>query len=80
MANLTSSERARLPASEFALPGRRYPIDTPGRARNALARGSRFATESERATICRKVDARYPQIHAKSCPVPGHVRRAERMA
>jgi hypothetical protein len=47
---------------DFALPGQRYPIDTPGRARNALARGAQNATPAEQATIKRKVAAKYPAI------------------
>jgi len=78
---LTAEERRRLPLSDFAIPERRaYPIDTPKRARNALSRGSQFATPSERMRICEAVEHKYPRIHARSCPMPGHVSRAERMA
>jgi hypothetical protein len=51
-----------IPKTSFALPGQRYPIDTPGRARNALARGAQNATPAEQATIKRKVKAKYPAI------------------
>lgn len=38
---MKSSTRNALPSSKFALPGeRKYPVDTPGRARNAPARAS----------------------------------------
>ena len=39
MAKLTSSRRRALPTKEFALPGRKYPIDTENRARNTLRGG-----------------------------------------
>jgi hypothetical protein len=51
-----------LPASDFALSGRRYPIDTANRARNALARVAQHGSASEQATVRRKVAARYPSI------------------
>jgi len=72
MARITSRERKGLPSKDFALPGKgtgkkgkgpgSYPIDTPGRARNALARGSQFASPSQQQTIRRKVKAKYPGI------------------
>jgi hypothetical protein len=72
MAKITAAKRNALPSSDFALPGKgegtkgkgsgSYPIDTPGRARNALARGAQHASPSELATIKRKVHAKYPSI------------------
>lgn len=72
---ITANQRHKLPASQFALPGKgtgpegkgpgSYPIDTLGRARNALARGSQHASPSELATIRKKVHARYPSIGQK---------------
>lgn len=70
--HITTAERKRLPSSEFALPGKgagasgkgpgSYPIDTPARARNALARGAQHASPGELATIKRKVHAKFPDI------------------
>jgi hypothetical protein len=72
VAKITAARRKRLPSSDFALPGRgegpggkgsgSYPIDTPGRARNALARGAQNASPSEQAAIRRKVASKYPSI------------------
>lgn len=69
---ISSSRRQKLPSKDFALPGKgtgkggkgpgSYPIDTPGRARNALARGAQNASPAEQATIKRKVAAKYPSI------------------
>jgi hypothetical protein len=62
MAKLTPTARSKLSASTFALPGRRYPIPDASHARNALARASQQASPAERATISRKVHARFPGI------------------
>lgn len=80
---ITAAQRQALPASKFALPGKgtgpggkgpgSYPIDTPARARNALARGAQHASPAELATIRRKVAARYPSIS-----VSGSLKRAAR--
>lgn len=70
MARISYSARESLPKSEFALPAKKttanpagkggYPIDTPNRARNALARAAQHASPAEQATIRRKVRAKYP--------------------
>ena len=69
---LTAKQRQSMPRSQFALPGKgegpkgagagSYPIDTPGRARNALSRGAQNASPGQLATIKRKVKAKYPSI------------------
>lgn len=69
---ITMKEREKLPSKDFALPGKgsgrggkgpgSYPIDTAGRARNALSRGAQNASPAEQATIKRKVKAKYPGI------------------
>jgi hypothetical protein len=72
MAVLSTAARKKLPSKSFALPGKgegphgkgagSYPIDTPARARNALARGAQHASPEQQATIRRKVKAKYPSI------------------
>jgi hypothetical protein len=62
MGKLDAEKRSKIPASEFALPGRRYPIEDKGHARNALARVSQDGTPSEKATVHRKVAAKYPDL------------------
>jgi Family of unknown function (DUF6582) len=60
MAPLKSARRRSLPASAFAYPKqRKYPIDTPRRARNALARAAQSGTSGSYRTVARKVRARY---------------------
>lgn len=64
MARLTSSKRAALPKSDFAIPGKRaYPLDTKNRARNALSRGAQNASPAQQAEIKRKVEKKYPSIN-----------------
>ena len=75
MARITTAQRKKLPSSDFALPGKgtgkggkgpgSYPIDTPGRARNALSRVSQFGSSSEKAQVRAKVRAKYPSIGKK---------------
>lgn len=60
--DLSAARRKRLSDEDFALPGRRYPIDTLARARNALARIAQFGTADEIRIVRRKVHARWPEI------------------
>lgn len=59
---LTAARRKRMSASQFALPGRRYPIDTIQRARNALARVSQHGSASEKSRVRRAVHRRWKSI------------------
>jgi hypothetical protein len=61
-APLNAARRKRLPDSDFALPGRRYPIDTPARARSALAYVMQHGTEHEQKTVYAAVRKRYPDM------------------
>lgn len=51
-----------LKPSDFALGAGRYPINTPGRARNALARVAQNGTPAQQATVRAKVARKYPGI------------------
>lgn len=60
MATMTAKRRKSLPRSAFALPSKRkYPIDTPARARNALARAAQKGTASNYRTVARAVRRKY---------------------
>jgi hypothetical protein len=60
---ISAARRRSLPSSSFGLPGKKkYPLDTIGRARNALSRAAQNASPSERAQIKRRVKSRYPSI------------------
>ena len=84
---LTAAKRRALPRSKFAIPARagsrtarglkksgRYPIDTPNRARNALARVSAHGTPAEKRRVAAAVRRRYPQL-GKSAFVKKHTSR-----
>lgn len=62
MARLTASTRRAIPTSEFALPGRHYPIEDKSHARNALSRVSENGTPAEKATVRAKVHRKFPAI------------------
>ena len=62
MAKLTTSERKHLATNQFALAGRRYPIDTKNRARNAKARVSQFGTPAEKKEVAAAVHRKFPDI------------------
>lgn len=62
MAKLTAEALKKIKGKDFALPGRRYPIEDRSHARNALARVSGNGTPAEKATVRRKVHAKYPDM------------------
>jgi hypothetical protein len=55
-----------MPTGEFALPGRRYPVEDKAHARNALSRVSQDGTPAEKATVRRKVHRLFPGLKQKS--------------
>lgn len=59
---LTADERNNLPEKDFALPGRRYPINDASHARNALARVSQHGTPAEKSKVRAAVRRKYPDI------------------
>jgi hypothetical protein len=59
----TKSGRAAMPASDFGLPAqRRYRIDDPAHARDALGRAKANATPVQQAQIRKRVAAKYPSM------------------
>jgi hypothetical protein len=62
MTKLTTATRKKIPTGEFALPGRRYPIEDKAHARNALARVSQDGTPGEKAIVRRKVHRLFPSF------------------
>lgn len=61
-APLTADKRNELPDSAFALPGRKYPVDTPERARSALSRVDQFGSDSDKSKVRSAVKKRYPKM------------------
>lgn len=60
---LTAAKRSAMPKSNFAIPSKKaYPIDTPGRARDALARVSANGTPAQKTQVRQAVAKKYPSI------------------
>lgn len=67
---------SRLPKSAFAYPSKRaYPINTPARARSALARASSSRNSGTYAHVARAVRKRYGNRVASVGPARGTVSR-----
>jgi hypothetical protein len=66
MAKLNAAKRNSLPGKDFAVPGRKYPIENASHARNALARVAQHGSPEQKAEVKQKVHARYPGIKVKS--------------
>lgn len=62
---LSTKERNALPGKSFALPGRRYPINDPNHARNALSRVSQHGSPEEKSKVRGAVHRKYPGIGEK---------------
>ncbi len=62
MSKLTAQERKALPATAFALPGRRYPIPDVAHARNADARVAQHGTPAEKVKVMAAVHRRFPTV------------------
>ena len=62
MSKLTTKGRNAIKSSNFALPGRRYPLNDVAHARNALARVAQNGTPSEKAKVRAAVHRKYPNI------------------
>lgn len=70
MAKLTAKTRNALPAKDFALPGRKYPIPDKGHAKAALSRAAHNATPAEDAKIKREVKAKFPGMEVEGTKKP----------
>ncbi|MGN6743173.1 MAG: DUF6582 domain-containing protein [Amnibacterium sp.] len=63
MAKLSAADRKKLKDSDFAEPEKRkYPIEDPTHARDALARVAQNGSEAEQRTVRKQVEERYPEI------------------
>lgn len=61
-ATLSTAARNDLDDSDFALPGRKYPIADESHARNALARVAQVGTPEEKAKVRAAVKRKFPTI------------------
>jgi len=66
MAKLSTAERKKLPAGDFALGKGHYPIEDENHARNALARVAQHGTPEEQARVRAAVHRKYPNIGQES--------------
>lgn len=81
MAQLTVKARKSIPSSDFALPGRRYPIEDRAHARNAKARVSQYGTPAEKRAVDAAVARKYPSMgHAHDAKAAYVARRRRRRA
>jgi hypothetical protein len=66
MGVLTAAQRKAMPQSEYALPGKHYPINDKPHAAIAETDASKFATPDEKAKIDAAVHAKYPKMGKNS--------------
>lgn len=59
---LTKETRDKIPGKDFALPGRRYPIEDKSHGRAALSRVSQFGTPAEKSKVRAAVRRRFPSM------------------
>lgn len=72
MARLTAKQRAQIPSNKFALPDqRKYPIDTPGRAADALRLVGLNGTPAQKAKVRAAVKKTHPTVHVSGAPAAG---------
>lgn len=62
MSKLTTNARKHIADSNFALPGRRYPIHDISHARAALSMVAKHGTPEEQAKVRSAVHSRYPSL------------------
>jgi hypothetical protein len=66
MSKLTTSQRDKLPADKFALPGHKYPIEDAAHARNAKARAAQQAKAGRLSSSeLKKVDEKADRVLKK---------------
>jgi len=61
---LDTKSRNAIDDKDFALPGRRYPVEDESHARNALSRIGQFGSPEEKSKVRAKVHSKYPDIGA----------------
>lgn len=84
MAKLSTGQRDAMPASQFALPGGRFPIPDPSHARAALSGAPRALaagniTPAQKATVDAKADAKlgsHPREHSLAMASADHLHKA----
>lgn len=62
---LDAKERNALPSKDFALPGRKYPINNESHGRNALSRVAQNGSPEEKKKVRAAVHRKFPGIKQK---------------
>jgi len=62
MAKLTAAARKRIPTKNFALPGRKEPINDKSHAKAALTMGMRDKSPAQKAKIRAAVHRKFPDL------------------
>lgn len=75
MATLTAKGRRSIASSNFALPGRRYPIHDLAHARAALSRVAQHGTPDEKKKVRAAVYRKYPQLRQSASTAKRAVRK-----
>lgn len=65
MAKLTTKKRNSLPTKDFAVPGRKYPVNDKSHARNALSRVSANGSPEQKKEVRAKVAKKFPGMEKK---------------
>lgn len=65
MPKLNAKKRNALPGNDFAVPGRKYPVNDASHARNALARVAQHGSPKEKSEVRAKVHQKFPGIGAE---------------
>jgi hypothetical protein len=65
MAKLTTKARKDLPKRDFAVAGRKYPVEDKAHARAALSRVAKNGSPKEKAEVKKKVGEKYPKMEHK---------------
>lgn len=66
MSKLTTKARKALPKSDFAGPGRSYPVEDKAHARNAKARASEMQRKGKLSSSAKsKIDAKADRVLSK---------------
>lgn len=68
-------KRSKMPASAFAIKGRKpserkYPVNTIGRARNAIVRVEQHGSPAEKRAVYSAVRRRWPSLAKRSSVIP----------
>ena len=71
MARLSTTQRKAMPQGEYALPGKRFPINDDKHARAAIMLSNKGTTPGEAATVRAKAQAKLGRIKKRAAQYGG---------